>query len=40
MIAYLDMNGVKHLNDTFGHDTGDRALRAYFEAVATALKGS
>ncbi len=36
-VGFLDMNGLKSINDTFGHDVGSLALRAYFHAVATAL---
>lgn len=36
-LGYLDMNGLKEINDKIGHDAGSLALRAYFHAVATAL---
>ena len=36
-LGYLDMNGLKEINDTIGHDAGSKALQAYFHAVATAL---
>lgn len=38
-VGFLDMNGLKQINDTIGHDAGDLAVRAYFQAVATALAG-
>jgi diguanylate cyclase (GGDEF)-like protein len=31
------MNGLKQTNATYGHDGGDLALRAYFQAVASVL---
>lgn len=36
-IGFLDMNGLKGINDKIGHDAGDLALRAYFQAISTAL---
>ncbi len=36
-VAYMDMNGLKGLNDRLGHDAGDRGLRAYFQAVASIV---
>ncbi len=38
-VGCLDMNGLKTINDSFGHHAGSEALRAYFQAVATALGG-
>jgi diguanylate cyclase (GGDEF)-like protein len=36
-LAYLDMNGLKQINDTHDHDAGDLALRTYFQAAASVL---
>ena len=36
-VAYMDMNGLKALNDQHGHDAGDHGLRMYFKAVASVL---
>jgi diguanylate cyclase (GGDEF)-like protein len=36
-VAYLDMNGLKQVNEDHGHDGGDLALKAYFQAVASVI---
>jgi diguanylate cyclase (GGDEF)-like protein len=33
-VAFLDMNGLKAINDRHGHDAGDRAIRTYLQAVS------
>jgi diguanylate cyclase (GGDEF)-like protein len=37
-ITYLDLNGLKKVNDEFGHDAGNVAIRAYFDAIGAALE--
>ena len=37
-IVFSDMNGMKAINDTFSHAAGDAALRAYFDAIASAVQ--
>jgi diguanylate cyclase (GGDEF)-like protein len=34
-VGFLDMNGLKVLNDTHGHEAGDEAIRAFFEVVSS-----
>jgi diguanylate cyclase (GGDEF)-like protein len=36
-VAFLDMNGLKPINDTLGHRAGDEAIRAFFQAVLATL---
>jgi diguanylate cyclase (GGDEF)-like protein len=36
-VAFLDMNGLKQVNDTFGHSAGDAALKTYMQAVAATI---
>lgn len=36
-VAFLDMNGLKVINDTFGHSVGDDAIRAFFQAVVSTI---
>ncbi len=37
-LAYLDMNGLKSINDGYGHHAGDAAIRTYLQTVAMFLK--
>ena len=38
-IAFVDVDGLKTLNDTVGHAAGDRALRVVALALVTGLRG-
>ncbi len=37
-VAYFDLDGFKAVNDRFGHDAGDRLLRALSEHLSHALR--
>jgi len=37
-VAMADLDNFKALNDTFGHQTGDRALRLFAEVLRSALR--
>ncbi len=39
-VLVLDIDGLKRVNDTYGHDVGDIALRAFADAMRAALRGS
>jgi diguanylate cyclase (GGDEF)-like protein len=36
-IAYLDMNGLKSINDEHGHAAGDLAIRTYLQTVSVLM---
>lgn len=35
-VCVLDLNGLKHMNDTYGHSAGDKAIKAVSDAVRSA----
>src|SRR5690606_10089241 len=37
-VAFIDIDRFKPLNDTHGHDTGDRALRLFADVLRRALR--
>lgn len=39
-LIYLDLNGMKDINDRFGHGTGDKALVALAEALVANVRSS
>lgn len=40
VVAYGDLDHFKQLNDVFGHDAGDRALRTFSQVLRDALRPS
>lgn len=36
-IVYLDMDSFKNINDTFGHDVGDEALKEFVQKVKSCI---
>jgi diguanylate cyclase (GGDEF)-like protein len=40
ILLFADLDGLKHINDTFGHPEGDRALRAVANILEETFRGS
>src|SRR5260370_3764385 len=39
-VFFVDVDGLKHINDSFGHAEGDRALRRAAEALERTFRDS
>jgi diguanylate cyclase (GGDEF)-like protein len=39
-VLFFDLNDFKHINDTYGHAEGDRALATFAELLRTSLRDS
>jgi two-component system cell cycle response regulator len=39
-VVAIDIDDLKHVNDTFGHEMGDLALRGFANVVRKAIRGS
>jgi len=38
VVAYMDLDGFKKLNDTYGHDVGDKSLCIFAESLSRELR--
>jgi len=39
-IAYLDLDNFKHVNDNFGHYSGDKVIEKFGEIIKNSIRGS
>jgi diguanylate cyclase (GGDEF)-like protein len=39
-VLLLDLNGLKNINDTFGHPAGDQMIKHFAELLQKAIRGS
>lgn len=39
-VIMMDLDGFKHVNDTYGHDFGDQVLRAAFNAISVSVRAT
>ncbi len=40
VLAFMDLNDFKEINDHYGHEIGDKALCAFADTIRTNLRGS
>lgn len=40
LVLFIDMDKLKNINDTYGHKTGDRAIRAVSQILTKGLRGN
>lgn len=40
LLLFMDIDGMKNINDSFGHDEGDRALLLVSDALLSSVRGS
>lgn len=40
LLCFIDLDGFKQINDRYGHDAGDQALRIFGERMKTSLRGT